>query len=90
MAMFAQVADAALLRRCAAAAGVAAASLSELGVAYETLRRARGGRPVAALGLRSQPHVADLDAAGLFVAVDREYYARALAFYERSFRIRAE
>ena len=60
---------------------------SALGMAFHTLRRARATEHPAALGLGVKPAAAGMDVAGLFAAIDREYYARATAFYERSFRV---
>ena len=87
VATFAEVADEAKLSGVAARLRVPAKPPpSALGMAYEVLRRASAAALPTELGLQPKPAVADLNVAGLFAAIDREYYARATAFYERSFR----
>ena len=89
--LFVRVADEALLRRAAAGFRIqATASQSALSLAYETLRRVRGETPPATLGLQPLADLADMDAADVFAAIEREFLARSQALYERSFRIPAQ
>lgn len=88
VAAFATVVDDALLEAAAARLRIALEPPpSILGMAFDVLRRARAAERPAALGLSAKPPAADVDVAALFAAIDREYYARATAFYERSFRV---
>lgn len=63
---------------------------SSLSVAYEILRRTRGVPDLASLGLSRSRFAAGIAAQELFGAIDREFYARATATYERNFRILAQ
>ena len=63
---------------------------SGLSAAYEILRRTRGAPDLASLGLIRSRFAAGIEAQELFGAIDREFYARATAAYERSFRILAQ
>ena len=63
---------------------------SGLSAAYEILRRTRGEPDLASLGLSQSPFAASIAAQDLFSAIDREFYARATAAYERNFRILAQ
>lgn len=88
VAAFATVQDAAKLKAVAARLRIPLEPPpSPFGMAFDTLRRARAADPPAALGLSVKPAAEGMDVAGLFAAIDREYYARATAFYERSFRV---
>ena len=61
-----------------------------LGVAYEILRRTRGTPDLSSLGLTRSGFAAGMPADALFGAMDREFYVRATAAYERNFRILAQ
>ncbi|MCY3820448.1 MAG: DUF1289 domain-containing protein [Gammaproteobacteria bacterium] len=63
---------------------------SGLSAAYEILRRIRGRPDLASLGLARSSFAAGIAAEELFGAIDREFYARATAAYERNFRILAQ
>ena len=62
---------------------------SGLSAAYEILRRIRGTPDLASLGLARSGFASEIAAEELFGAIDREFYARATAAYERNFRILA-
>ncbi len=82
--------EAVLLEAAAALRIAPAPDWTGLSVAYETLRRTRGTPDLASLGLIRSGFAADIAAHALFGAIDREFYARATAAYERSFRILAQ
>ena len=63
---------------------------TSLSAAYETLRRTRGAPDLASLGLARSSLAVGIAADELFGAIDREFYARATAAYERNFRILAQ
>ncbi len=63
---------------------------SGLSAAYEILRRSRDTPDLASLGLTRSRFAAGIEAQELFGAIDREFYARATAAYERNFRILAQ
>ena len=93
VAEFVRVDNEAVLLEAAAAFRIAPApDWTGLSVAYEILRRTRGTPDLASLGLVRSDFAADADIAAheLFGAIDREFYARATAAYERNFRILAQ
>lgn len=81
---------AALLEAAARLRIAPAPGWSDLGAAYEVLRRTRGTPDLASLGLSRSRFAAGIAAQELFGAIDREFYARATAAYERNFRILAQ
>ena len=91
VAEFVRIENEAILLEAAAALRIAPPpDCTGLSIAYETLRRTRGAPDLAALGLAVSSFAADIAADALFGAIDREFYARATAAYERNFRILAQ
>ena len=93
VAEFVRVDNESVLLEAAAAHRIAPApDWTGLSAAYEILRRTRGTPDLASLGLVRSDFAADADIAAheLFGAIDREFYARATAAYERNFRILAQ
>ncbi len=91
VAEFVLIENEAVLFEAAAALRIAPApDWTGLSIAYETLRRTRGALDIASLGLARSSFAADIAADELFGAIDREFYARATAAYERNFRTLAQ
>ena len=91
VAEFLRIENEAALREAAVALGIPPEpEWTGLSVVYETLRRTRGAPDLAALGLVRSAFAADIAADELFGAMDREFYTRATAAYERNFRTLAQ
>lgn len=88
------VVDEARLRGGAARLGMADHHEADAAnVAYEVLRRLQWrerGMSMAELGLEVEASVDGDDPAQVLARIDREFYQRSLAHYERSYRIPAE
>ena len=88
---FVSVRDVALLRHAADPLHVPRAdTLDPLVLAYETLRRAPATLDPVTVGLDCTEFGAAIGRDRLFAAIDQEFFIRASAHYERSFRILAE
>ena len=91
VAEFVRIEDEAVLLEAAARLRIAPApDWTGLSIAYETLRRTPGAPDLAALGLVLSNFAANIGTDALFSAIDREFYARSTAAYERNFRILAQ
>ena len=91
VAEFLRIEDEMVLLEAAAALRIAPApDWTGLSAAYEILRRTRGAPDLASLGLTRSRFAAEIAPQELFGAIDREFYARATAAYERNFRILAQ
>ena len=91
VAEFVLIENEAVLFQAAAALRIAPApDWTGLSAAYETLRRTRGAPDLASLGLSRSSLAVGIAADELFGAIDREFYARATAAYERNFRTLAQ
>lgn len=85
------------LRETARGLGLEQGDMDAANLLYETLQRARWREPpptLAALGVRVREHGGARIAGGspdtLLARIDREFYQRSLADYERSYRIPAQ
>ncbi|MCZ6889827.1 MAG: hypothetical protein O7H39_15170, partial [Gammaproteobacteria bacterium] len=88
---FVSVRDVALLRHAADPLRVPRAhALDPLVLAYETLRRAPATLDPATAGLDCTEFGAAIGRDRLFAAIDREFFIRASAHYEHSFRTLVE
>ena len=88
---FLRVTDEPALREAAASLRIPfATERSALSITYEVLRRLPRSPNLDQLGLTRSDFAAQLEPERLFVAIDREFYTRASAAYERSFRTLAQ
>lgn len=87
---FLNIVDEPALRRAADVLRIPASQQTGPTVAYEVLRRSPSAPRLEQVGLTRSAFAAEIEPERLFAAIDREFYARATAAYERSFHTVAQ